>query len=248
MVSQRASNIYSQRSMNPIRNGAIRKTVAPGETYGRLTVVRLIGTAPSRGNVFLCSCVCGNQAEAFSGELRSGNKSSCGCLSSEKITTLNHDRRTHGLSKSRTYQSWMAMMNRCLNKKQVMYALYGAKGIKPCAAIAATPLTLERLIGERPIDTTLDRKNNELGYTCGECEECKNNGWPLNVRWATKSQQAANRRFAINITYNGKTLCLAQMAREMGISVSMLRARYRRGIRGDALFARAQIGLNWKLK
>jgi hypothetical protein len=37
-------------------------------------------------------------------------------------------------------------------------------------------------MGERPADTTLDRKENSKGYT------------PSNCRWATKSEQMFNRR------------------------------------------------------
>lgn len=44
----------------------------------------------------------------------------------------NHWLTTHGLSKTRAYKTWYAMMARCYNNKNPNYKNYGALGIKVC--------------------------------------------------------------------------------------------------------------------
>jgi len=55
-----------------------------------------------------CECVCGTVAEVAFIELESGHSRSCGCLLIDTLTT-------HGLSKTLTYKSWLAMKTRCTN-------------------------------------------------------------------------------------------------------------------------------------
>jgi hypothetical protein len=57
--------------------------VAPGQVYGRLTV---LGELPERtrgGRVFRCRCTCGRETDARAVELRQGKVRSCGCLLDE---------------------------------------------------------------------------------------------------------------------------------------------------------------------
>ncbi len=49
---------------------------------------------------------------------------------------------------------------------------------------------------------------------------------PNNCRWATKEQQSANSRSALQITARGKTQNLSAWARELGMSVSGLHRRW----------------------
>jgi hypothetical protein len=41
---------------------------------------------------------------------------------------------------------------------------------------------------------TVQRINPEGHYSCGECSECMQAGWPANCRWATKTEQNRARR------------------------------------------------------
>jgi hypothetical protein len=67
-------------------------------------------------------------------------------------------------------------------------------------------------VGEK---LTLDRISNNRGYE------------PGNVRWADKKTQTENRDVTVWHTQNGKTMCLADWAREVGISASLLNVRIR---------------------
>lgn len=53
-----------------------------GRTFGRLTVVKRVGTSPNdRKALWRCRCKCGKYTTVRSIDLISGNTKSCGCLS-----------------------------------------------------------------------------------------------------------------------------------------------------------------------
>ena len=81
-------------------------------------------------------------------------------------------------------------------------------------------------MGVRPSKKhSTDRINNDGHYCCGECKECIFNGWGKNVRWATPSQQSANKRTTFYVYYGGEKMCLSDAARKYGISQSVLWSR-----------------------
>jgi hypothetical protein len=55
-----------------------------GERFGRLVVVGNLGKAKNGNYRWLCQCDCGAKKEVYSGNLRSGAITSCGCLKREK--------------------------------------------------------------------------------------------------------------------------------------------------------------------
>lgn len=73
------------------------------------------------------------------------------------------------------------MVRRCTNPKHKKYRHYGGRGITVCAKW----MTFENFysdMGDPPSGLTLERKNNELGYSLDNCI------------WATYSDQNRNRR------------------------------------------------------
>ena len=104
-------------------------------------------------------------------------------------TITAHGNTRHGQSRSvatgkatPTYRSWVSMLARCNNPNASNYHLYGGRGIRVCDRWQAFENFLAD-VGERPDGTTLDRHPNPNG----DYE-------PGNVRWATASEQAFNRR------------------------------------------------------
>ena len=58
-----------------------------GMTFGRLTVVRFLRSGHDR--IWLCRCQCGNEREAPTGILKSGDLASCGCIHRDRVTLDN---------------------------------------------------------------------------------------------------------------------------------------------------------------
>lgn len=84
-------------------------------------------------------------------------------------------------SRSREYAAWNNMRQRCENIRCADYSGYGGRGIKVCAEWASYSAFI-RDMGEAPEGFSLDRINNDLGYSAANC------------RWASASEQANNRR------------------------------------------------------
>ena len=83
--------------------------------------------------------------------------------------------------KNKTYYSWVNMKTRCNNDYSLDYARYGMRGVKVCERWSFYDNFLADM-GEKPEGLTLERKNNAEGY----CKE--------NCKWATRAEQAQNRR------------------------------------------------------
>ena len=123
------------------------------------------------------------------------------------------------------YKLWSAMKDRCLNPNSKHYHRYGGRGITMCDAWANDYAIFAKDIGERPKGATLDRIDNDGNYE------------PNNVRWANRVEQANNRVTNVFITYDGLTMSLADWARHKGWKYGLLGSRWKKGLRGDELFA-----------
>lgn len=145
-----------------------------GEVYGRLTVVSVY--REDKRTYANCICSCGNQLISRVDALQSGSTVSCGCYSKEQTSLIN---KSHGMWKTPTYQSWADMKDRCLNPNHKGFEYY--KDVKICEKW----LTFEGFyedLGDRPPNTTLDRIDNNRGYSIDNC------------RWASDSIQAKNQK------------------------------------------------------
>ena len=148
-----------------------------GMTFGRLTVV---SAAPKLGEKarWVCSCSCGGTTSASTSNLRAGLSKSCGCGRKESLKK----KATHGMSGSKEYAVWTAMIQRCSNPKRRDYKHYGGRGIKVCARWVQSFADFLSDLGSRPSGLTLDRIDVNGDYE------------PTNCRWATWETQQNNKQ------------------------------------------------------
>ena len=125
----------------------------------------------------------------------------------------------HGKSKTRLYQIWLDIKQRCRNPKQKVYKWYGAKGIDICEEWANDYLIFEKWSLENGYKEklTIDRINNLGNYE------------PNNCRWITVKEQHRNTSKTITIEYKSKTQCLKDWCIELNKPYPTIAGRIRKG-------------------
>lgn len=190
-----------------------------GLVFNRLTVIMFWKIGSNRSVHWKCQCICGNFAIVRGDQLKSGHTKSCGCLQKEKVSK-------HGKSKTREYKVWDSMIQRCTNSNDKDYDNYGGRGIRVCQGWRSSFEYFFADMGKRPSNRhSIDRKNNNLNYSCGYCKECIEERWESNCRWATTSEQGRNRRTNVKLTFSGETLISTEWAEKIGLDRGVLRDR-----------------------
>lgn len=186
-----------------------------GTRSGRWTVISRAENTKQGQAQYLCRCDCGNEKVLKSIIIRRGISKSCGCYHREDCIkrSTRHGHATGGISP--TYHSWASMVARCTNNKIRNWLDYGGRGITVCERWMKFENFLADM-GEKPAGRSLDRIDNNKGYS------------PENCRWATDIEQARNKRSNNLITYNGVTKTLQEWANDLGINSANLIHRLRK--------------------
>src|SRR4029077_2835099 len=117
---------------------------------------------------------------------------------------------------SATYSSWASMIARCYRPSAANFRRYGGAGITVCERWRVFANFLADM-GERPEGLTLDRIDSDGNYEPGNC------------RWATLSQQMANRKGIHELYFKGRKLTRQEWAQETGIKYWTIKKRLARG-------------------
>ena len=184
-----------------------------GRRFERLVV--LSRTTHRGGARWRCRCDCGNEVVVRSTQLRLRGTRSCGCFTRE----VNADRhRTHGRYGTTEHSIGKGMKARCASPSQENWEHYGGRGIKVCERWRLSFEAFLTDMGVRPSgDHSIER--NDVNGDYG----------PDNCRWATRAEQAANRRNSRIIEAFGERLTLSEWGRRYGVSLSAITRRIKKG-------------------
>ena len=179
-----------------------------GQSFGRWTVIS--GSQTRNGFAYWqCQCQCGVVKDVSGVSLAKGDSLSCGCLSRES-------RPNHGLIKTPEYQAWDQMKQRVRPNYQDRDRYYD-RGIGIDPKWESSFQEFYNDMGKKPQGMTLDRIDNDKGYSKDNC------------RWATFTTQARNKSSNLVITFQGKTQTAAEWIEDLGINAATFYSRIRKG-------------------
>jgi hypothetical protein len=177
---------------------------------------RLLTISQIDENTWQCLCDCGVILNVSCKSLLTEERKSCGCLRKDR---QRESVLKHGESKTPIYIVWDGMRQRCLNPNHMHYSSYGGRGITICKDWENVLVFKSWVESTGYVKgATLDRIDNNQGY------------FPENCRWATRKDQANNRRNTRYVTYKGETKTIAQWADQFKVCWETMAYRVKHGV------------------
>ena len=189
-----------------------------GRKFGRLLVLSRAGNCKHGNAMWNCVCDCGATGVFKGRNLTIGKTKSCGCWLIEQRRSPKkhgHTSRKHGTSSE--WNAWKAIRQRCENPNNPCWKDYGGRGITVCERWHAFPNFLHDMGLKPSPDLSLERVNNNAGYSKENCI------------WASRGVQNRNTRRNRILEFNGKSQTLRDWATEYGMPFNRLYFRILRG-------------------
>jgi hypothetical protein len=121
------------------------------------------------------------------------------------------------MGKFAEYACWMLIKARCFCPTNPAYSYYGGRGITMYEPWRRDFFAFRNFVGPRPSSKhTIDRIDNDGNYE------------PGNVRWATRKEQARNRRSNVYLELDGRRLIVEDWASLTGIKKSTIVIRIKK--------------------
>lgn len=186
-----------------------------GQRFHRLLVIEpLRRISPPADHAFWrCVCDCGKEVIAAASDLlKDGGTKSCGCFAAERSS---RDKRTHGMTHTKTYKAWRSMRGRCTNPRLENYKDYGARGISVCERWSTFEAFFADM-GTAPPGSQLDRVDVNGNYE------------PSNCRWTTPKVNNNNKPSNVYVEYKGQRMTLMQLSELTGVAYHLMYQRLRK--------------------
>jgi hypothetical protein len=123
--------------------------------------------------------------------------------------------KTHGMTHTPSWRSWMNMHTRCTNPNLDRAKHYIGKGIQVCDRWKSFEAFYADM-GDRPAGMSLERIDRDKNYEPGNCV------------WANAKAQALNRDSTVFYESGGQKMCLTEWAALLGITRYALKVRVQR--------------------
>lgn len=193
--------------------------IKPGDTFGRLTVVKKEAVSKDRHIVWGCVCQCGNSVSVPSNRLTTGNTKSCGCLVRDMKTGTKH-----GGCGTRLYRIWHTMRARCKYDSHIESANYKQRNIAVCHDWNNSFENFRRWAIDAGYKETLTLDRIDVN---GNYE-------PQNCRWVSYKTQNNNKRNNRVLTINGESKTVTQWSEISGVNRYTIYKRLNRGVNPEA--------------
>lgn len=182
--------------------------ISIGQRFGSKTVAGFV-TGPRNVRMCIVRCDCGRECRAWASELLAGLGRQCNvCRGQALAATSPRLRHGHKRAAAATaeYRTWCKARERCEVPAAPGYADYGGRGIRMCERWRDSFDAFLADMGARPTSGhSIDRIDNGRGYEPGNC------------RWATRREQAMNKRTTLRVEIGGESKPLLEWAEMHGV-------------------------------
>lgn len=180
-----------------------------GQRFGKWMILRKADSDKNGNARWLCHCACDREKIVNGFALRDGTSRQC----------LHCARTTHGLTKTRLFNIWISIIQRCENPNFKYYKYYGGRGILICSKWRNDFTTFRQwaLVNGYKKNLQIDRIDNRRGYE------------PNNCHFVTAKEQARNRRNNKYLRISNEVKLLVEWAEQTGIKEHILRWRINAG-------------------
>ena len=124
------------------------------------------------------------------------------------------------------YSVWQSMKARCLNPRNKAFGGYGGRGITICERWVRSYEAFAEDMSPRPVGYSIDRIDNDKGYS------------PENCRWSDKKTQQRNQRRAVFVVVDGQKLRAIELAEQAGVKTDTIVRRAKAGLAIDAVLSK----------
>jgi hypothetical protein len=191
-----------------------------GQTFGHLTVLAACGT-DGHHSLWEVRCVCGSATVKVGTELR--NARFCSHRCPLFASAISEKRSTHSMSRPPAFAVWSSMLARCRNSRHRAFKNYGGRGVCVCPEWLNFEPFWGDMGGSYAPGLSLDRINNDGGYSKENC------------RWASRKTQCRNKRNNVAIATPVGRMTVAEASERFGVGVTTILYRIKSGWPADKL-------------